>query len=98
MKPCERDPGALRGLSLVRHRAVDSAARVRARLVDDAGFLPPPHPGRYRRSVSDWIQAILETADEHYRLAEYAEAQPYYEKLVQHEVRFADVFNRLGTI
>lgn len=48
--------------------------------------------------MSDWIQDILGTADEHYRLAEYAKAQPYYEKLVQHEVRFADVFNRLGTI
>jgi tetratricopeptide (TPR) repeat protein len=65
---------------------------------EDAAFLLRPRRARYLRPVSDWIQEILGTADEHYRLAEYAKAQAYYEKLVQHEVRFADVFNRLGTI
>ena len=48
--------------------------------------------------VTDWVQQIVTAADEHFRRAEYSLAQPYYEKLVQHEVRYPDVFNHLGVI
>ena len=43
--------------------------------------------------MADWVQQILEAADQHFSNAEYPLAQPYYEKLVHHEIRYPDVFN-----
>ena len=48
--------------------------------------------------MAPWAEQILEAANEHYDRAEYALAQPYYEKLVQQGLRYPDVFNRLGVI
>ena len=48
--------------------------------------------------MAPWAEQILEAANEQYDRAEYALAQPYYEKLVQQGLRYPDVFNRLGVI
>lgn len=48
--------------------------------------------------MAPWAQRLLEAADEHYDRGDYPLAQPYYEKLVEQGLRYADVFNRLGTI
>ena len=48
--------------------------------------------------VTDWVRPIVAAADEHFRRAEYAQAQPHYEKLIQQDVRYPDVFNHLGVI
>lgn len=40
----------------------------------------------------------LDVANEHYARAEYALAQPYYEKLIHDGLRYPDVLNRLGVI
>ncbi len=48
--------------------------------------------------MAPWAQQILDAANEHYDRAEYALAQPYYEKLVQQGLRYPDVFNQLGVI
>ncbi len=48
--------------------------------------------------MAPWAEQILEAANAHYDRAEYALAQPYYEKLVQQGLRYPDVFNRLGVI
>jgi tetratricopeptide (TPR) repeat protein len=48
--------------------------------------------------MAPWAQELLNAADEHYDRGDYPLAQPYYEKLVQQGLRYADVFNRLGII
>ncbi|MGD8318098.1 MAG: tetratricopeptide repeat protein [Myxococcales bacterium] len=48
--------------------------------------------------MAPWAQTLLDAADEHYDRGDYPLAQPYYEKLVQQGLRYADVFNRLGII
>ncbi len=48
--------------------------------------------------MAPWAQQLLDAANAHYDRAEYPLAQPYYEKLVQQGLRYADVFNRLGVI
>ncbi len=48
--------------------------------------------------MAPWAQEILDAANEHFDLAEYSLAQPYFEKLVQQGLRYPDVFNRLGVI
>lgn len=48
--------------------------------------------------MAPWAQQLLDAADEHYDRGDYPLAQPYYEKLVQQGLRYADVFNRLGII
>lgn len=45
-----------------------------------------------------WAQQLLDAANDHYDQGQYPLAQPYYEKLVQQGLRYADVFNRLGVI
>ena len=60
-------------------------------------WLPTSKPYTFR-DVTDWVRQIVAAADEHFRRAEYALAQPYYEKLIQHQIRYPDVFNHLGVI
>lgn len=48
--------------------------------------------------MAPWAQQLLDAANRHYDDADYPLAQPYYEKLVQHGLRYPDVFNRLGVI
>ena len=49
-------------------------------------------------AMATWVKQILDAANEYYARAEYPLAQPYYEKLVEHGVRYPDVLNRLGVI